>query len=209
MKKIKVMVVDDHKVLRHGVVDVLKNIEEIEVVCQAGNGKETLKVLEEYSVDVVLLDIQMPEMNGRETLIEIKKLYPNIKVLMFTMHMESWHSKHYLELGADGYLAKNTDVEIIGAKILEVHSKSKSKELNDTVNTIISDEHLRLALSDVENRILILLCESHSNRTISELIGISENTVKYHRKNIYSKTKCNSLIDLMVYALNQGVIKVS
>lgn len=206
--KIKILVIDDHQVLRHGIINLLHCVDNFQVVQEASNGKIALELLEEYFVDVVLLDVEMPIMNGTETLIHIKKKFPFVKVIMFTSHQELFLSNYYLNLGADAFLVKNSSFEKISETIINVASGLHNKNRDETTEIKVSDEFLQLALSEIEKKIVLLLCESHNNRTISETLSISENTVKYHRKNIYSKTRTKSLSELIVYAIKQGIIIV-
>lgn len=206
--KIKILVIDDHQVVRHGIINLLHCNDNFQVVQEAANGKEALELLEEYFVDVILLDVEMPVMNGTETLIQIKKRFPLVKVIMFTSHQEIFLSEYYLNLGADAYLVKNSSFEQINDTITNVVNGLHDKKINDTSEIKVSGEFLQLSLSEIEKKIVILLCESYNNRTISETLSISENTVKYHRKNIYSKTRTKSLSELIVYAIKQGIIIV-
>ena len=206
--KIKILVIDDHQVLRHGIINLLHCNDNFQVVQEAANGKEALELLEEYFVDVILLDVEMPVMNGTETLIQIKKRFPLVKVIMFTSHQELFLSNYYLNLGSDAFLVKNSSFEKICETIINVASGLYNKNTDETAEIKVSDEFLQLSLSEIEKKIVILLCESHNNRTISETLNISENTVKYHRKNIYSKTRTKSLSELIVYAIKQGIIIV-
>ena len=209
IKKIKILVVDDHHLLRRAFIGLLHCNETFEVIGDASNGKEALAFLEDYEVDITLLDIEMPEMNGLEALISIKKKFPQVKVVMFTTYDEIGMKNYFIEQGADAYLAKNASFEDLCDTITKVVTVSYEKDIIDITKTNVSDEFLQLALSEIEKKIVILLCESHNNRTISDTLNMSENTVKYHRKNIYSKTRTKSLSELVVYAIKQGIIIIN
>lgn len=206
--KIKILVIDDHQALRHGLISLLHCVDNFQVVQEAPNGKIALELLKEYFVDVALLDVEMPVMNGTETLMHIKKKFPDVKVIMFTSHQELFLGNYYLNLGADAFLVKNSSFEQISETIVNVASGLHNKNTDEITEIKVSGEFLQLALTEIEKKIVKLLCESHNNRTISETLGISENTVKYHRKNIYSKTRTKSLSELIVYAIKQGIITV-
>ena len=207
--KIRILVADDHKVLRRGLIDVLEEEENFEIVGEASNGAQVLLFLEEYTADIILLDVEMPIMNGNETLRNIRARYPNIKVIMFTMHHTLGYENHFMKLGASAYLAKNSDFEVISDTINKVWYNDYNSEFDKSENSTISDEHLQLALTEIEGRIVTLLCAGENNRTISATLNLSENTIKYHRKNIYSKTKTETLSELILYAYKQGLISLN
>ena len=206
--KIKILVVDDHQVLRKGLISLLHCNEDFQVVQEASNGLEALTLLEDYFIDIVLLDIEMPVMNGRETLINIKKKFPKVKVAMFSTHNEVGLINHFIELGADAYLPKNSSFEDISETITNVVDGSQNVKLNGTVKADISDQHLQLALTDIELKVLKLICANFNGDAISKNLDISKNTLKYYRKSIYSKTRTSSLSELIVYAIKQGIITI-
>ncbi|MBK8368161.1 MAG: response regulator transcription factor [Bacteroidetes bacterium] len=207
--KIKILVVDDHQVLRKGLINLLHCNEDFQVVQEASNGLEALTLLEDYFIDIVLLDIEMPVMNGRETLINIKKKFPKVKVVMFSTHDEAGLINHFIGLGADAYLVKNSSFENICETITKVVNDSQNIKLNGTVKADISDQHLQLALTDIELKVLKLICANYNGEAISKNLDISQNTLKYYRKSIYSKTCTSSLSELIVYAIKQGIITVT
>lgn len=207
--KIKILVTDDHQVLRQGLINLLNCNDNFQVVQEAANGKEALKLLGEYYVDVVLLDVEMPVMNGRETLIQIKKKFPLVRVVMFTSHQEIFLRDFYLNLGADAYLVKNSSFEQISEIIINVVSGSNNKKINITAKSKISDEHLQLALSEIELKVLKLICQNNNGDAICKSLDISKNTLKYYRKSIYSKTRTSSLSELIIYTIKQGIITVT
>ena len=208
-KKIKILVTDDHQVLRHGLIDILKYVDKFEIVGQASNGKETLAVLEEYAVDIILLDIEMPVMNGTETLEHVKNKYPETKVIMFSTHHSMGYENYFLKSGAEAYLVKNVEFELICNTILNVYTKGSKAINNDTVNGEISDEHLQQSLSGIEQDVLKLICKNHKGDEICKSLDISKNTLKYYRKSIYSKTRTSSLSELIIYAIKQGLISIN
>jgi|JI10StandDraft_1071094.scaffolds.fasta_scaffold34626_2 DNA-binding NarL/FixJ family response regulator len=206
--KIKILVVDDHQVLRKGLISLLHCNEDFQVVQEASNGLEALTLLEDYFIDIVLLDIEMPVMNGRETLMNIKKKFPKVKVVMFSSHDEVGLINHFIQLGADAYLVKNSAFENICETITTVVNDSQNVKLNGSVKVDISDQHLQLALTDIELKVLKLICTNYNGDAISKSLDISKNTLKYYRKSIYSKTRTSSLSELIVYAIKQGIITI-
>lgn len=207
--KIKILVVDDHQVLRKGLISLLHCNEDFQVVQEASNGLEALTLVEDYFIDIVLLDIEMPVMNGRETLINIKKKFPKVKVVMFSTHDQVGLINNFIGLGADAYLVKNSSFENICETITNVVNDSQNVKLNGTVKADISDQHLQLALTEIELKVLKLICTNNNGDAISKNLDISKNTLKYYRKSIYSKTRTSSLSELIVYAIKQGIITVT
>ena len=206
--KIKILVVDDHQVLRKGLINLLHCNEDFQVVKEVSHGMEALAILEDYFIDIVLLDIEMPVMNGRETLVNIKKKFPKVKVVMFSSHDEVGLINHFIELGADAYLVKNSSFENISETITNVVNDSHNKKINSTIKADISDQYLQLALTEIELKVLKLICANNNGNAISKNLDISSNTLKYYRKSIYSKTRTSSLSELIVYAIKQGIITI-
>ncbi len=206
--KIKIMVVDDHAILRQGLVSLLEEYPEFEVVGQATNGKEALLFLEDHQPDVIILDVDMPLMNGRETLISINKMFPEIKVVMLTMLKGVGYETDYMELGAHSFLSKGADIDEITTAIGLVNKggyyySSHAQQLHIAA---ICDKHLQLSLTDREREIAKLICNNKTNKLISELLGISVNTIRFHRKKISKKTRTSSIIDLVKYCVRNGII---
>jgi DNA-binding NarL/FixJ family response regulator len=209
-KKIKILVADDHKLLRQGLVGLLETFENYEIIGQASNGHEVLAILEEYQPDVIILDIEMPLMNGREALTHINKKYPHIKVIMLTMYSGTYYETEYKSLGAYSFLPKNTSIEVLTEVIDSIKSEKYfyHTPLHNNLKMELCSKHLQLALSEREKEVLKLICDNKSNHFISTSLNISENTIRYHRKNIYSKTRLNSITDLIKYAIKNGIIAV-
>ena len=208
-RKIKILVVDDHEVLRKGLIGLLHCNDMFSVIGEASDGNDALNFLEYYNVDIVLLDIEMAGMNGHETLINIKKKFPQVKVVMFTSHKEIGYSEYFTNIGADGFLVKNSSGEDIFDTIISIVDKKHSKKDLKISDLKISNMFLQTALNDIEKKIVVLLCEGCNNRIISKKLEMSENTVKYHRKNIYLKTRTKTLGELIIYAYKQGLIAVN
>lgn len=207
--KIKILITDDHQVLRKGLINLLHCNKDFHVVQEASNGIEALSVLELYNVDVVFLDIEMPVMNGRETLLKIKKKFASTKVIMFTSHNELFLSNLYLKEGADAFLVKNSSFEEICETIYKVLNDKNQNKLNDIENEKISDVHFQIALSPIETKVLRLICDNKNGELICKTLGISNNTLKYYRKSIYSKTRTSSLPELIIYSIKQGIISIN
>ncbi len=204
------MVVDDHDLLREGLITLLSAVMDFDVIGQTSNGKETLSFLEDYRPDVILLDVDMPIMNGRETLMKILSLYPHIKVIMLTMHGGMAYESTFMTLGSHSFLVKNTNSdEIIKAIRSVIKGRYYYSTIPQTINVeAICEKHLQLSLNEREREILEFICDNKTNKFISESLKLSENTIRYYRKNIYSKTRTNSITDLVKYSIRNGIISV-
>lgn len=213
---IKVAIADDHVLFRAGVKSALSLHKDIKMIAEADNGMQLLTVLKHIQPDVILLDIQMPIMDGINTLPEIKKLYPEIKVIMLTMHNDHSMISKLMELGANSYLTKNSDSEIIYQAIKTVHEQEYY--FNQLTNKALIDG-LRIKrqaeaslpvdakLSDKEITILRMICEEKSTKEIADLVELSPRTVEAIRDKLKVKTGAKSLAGLVMYAVKSGIIE--
>jgi len=213
---IKVAIADDHVLFRAGVKSALSVHKDIKMIAEADNGMQLLTVLKHIQPDVILLDIQMPIMDGINTLPEIKKLYPDIKVIMLTMHNDHSMISKLMELGANSYLTKNSDSEIIYQAIKTVHEQEyyfnqlTNKALIDGLRTKRQAEAslpVDAKLSDKEIAILRMICEEKSTKEIADLVDLSPRTVEAIRDKLKVKTGAKSLAGLVMYAVKSGIIE--
>ena len=189
---------------------------DIKMIAEADNGMQLLSVLKHVRPDVILLDIQMPIMDGINTLPEIKNLYPDIKVIMLTMHNDHSMISKLMELGANSYLTKNSDSEIIYQAIKTVHEQEYY--FNQLTNKALIDG-LRVKrqaeaalptdakLTDKEVSILRMICEEKSTKEIADLVDLSPRTVEAIRDKLKVKTGAKSLAGLVMYAVKSGIIE--
>lgn len=213
---IKVIIADDHVLFRAGVKTAISFHKDIKIIAEADNGMQLLTVLKHIQPDVVLLDIQMPIMDGISALPEIKKLYPEIKVIMLTMHNDHSIISKLMELGANAYLTKNSDSQVIYEAIKTVHEQEFF--FNQLTNKALIDG-LRLKrqaeanlpidakLSDKEISILRMICEEKSTKEIADLVELSPRTVEAIRDKLKVKTGAKSLAGLVMYAVKSGIIE--
>lgn len=213
---IKVIIADDHVLFRAGVKTALSMHKDIKMIAEADNGMQLLTVLKHIQPDVILLDIQMPVMDGINTLPEIKKLYPEIKVIMLTMHNDHSMISKLMELGANSYLTKNSDSEVIYQAVKTVHEQEYF--FNQLTNKALIDG-LRLKrqaeaslpvdakLTDKEISILRMICEEKSTKEIADLVDLSPRTVEAIRDKLKVKTGAKSLAGLVMYAVKSGIIE--
>ena len=211
MNKIKVLLTDDHQIIIDGLKSLLKNSDEIVVAAEANNGREALRILELLSIDVVLMDIDMPVLNGIETLKEIRKQFRNVKVIILSMHNEAGMIKSLMDIGANGYLLKScSQDELIGA-IKKVStgqnyfSTDVTLALLNTSKTSTSEQRNEL-LTDRETEILKLIAAGFSNKEIGDQLFISHRTVDTHRTNLMKKLDVNNIAGLISYAIRNGII---
>ena len=213
---IKVAIADDHVLFRAGVKSALSVHKDIKMIAEADNGMQLLTVLKHVQPDVILLDIQMPIMDGINTLPEIKKMYPEIKVIMLTMHNDHSMISKLMELGANSYLTKNSDSEIIYQAIKTVHEQEyyfnqlTNKALIDGLRTKRQAEAslpVDAKLSDKEIAILRMICEEKSTKEIADLVDLSPRTVEAIRDKLKVKTGAKSLAGLVMYAVKSGIIE--
>jgi DNA-binding NarL/FixJ family response regulator len=213
IKKIKVLLVDDHQLIIDGLKSLMKNAGEIEIAGTANNGREALRVLEILTIDVVLMDIDMPVMNGIDALKEIKKGKPAIKVIILSMHDESGMIKNLLALGADGYLLKSTSQDELIRAIKKVSDGNKyfSTEVTlSLLNGSQSNSQLPKQQAEIlttrEEEILKLIAEGYSNKEIGTRLFISHRTVDTHRTNLMKKLNTSNIAGLISYAIKSGLI---
>ncbi|MCF8341933.1 MAG: response regulator transcription factor [Chitinophagaceae bacterium] len=212
---IKVIIADDHALFRAGVKTTLSMKKDIKMLGEADNGAQLLTLLKVLQPDVILLDIQMPIMDGITTLPEIKELYPDIRVIMLTMHNDHSMISKLMELGANSYLTKNSDAEVIYEAIKTVHEQEyffnaiTNRALIDGLRTkrqVETTLPIDTKLSDKEITILKLMCEEKSTKDIADLVFLSPRTVEAIRDKLKVKTGAKSMAGLVMYAVKAGII---
>jgi DNA-binding NarL/FixJ family response regulator len=189
---------------------------DIKMIAEADNGMQLLSILKHIQPDVVLLDIQMPIMDGITTLPEIKKLYPDIRVIMLTMHNDHSMITKLMELGANSYLTKNSDPELIYEAIKTVHEEEfffnqlTNKALIDGLKMkrqIEANLPVDAKLNEKEIAILRMICEEKSTKEIADIVELSPRTVEAIRDKLKVKTGAKSLAGLVMYAVKSGIIQ--
>ena len=208
----RVLIADDHPVLRSGLRVLLGADPDVEVVGEAGTGGETLRLAEELRPDVVLLDIGMPGESGIETVRHLKEKLPALKVLFLTMHEEEGMLLEALDAGGDGYLIKRADeAEIIQAiravrrGDVYVHPAMTRALLSQAETTARPQEPVE-PLTRREIDVLRLLARGNTNRQIAELLALSIRTVESHRANLMGKLGLSSRVELVTYAEEHGLL---
>ena len=212
---IKVAIADDHTLFRTGVKTSLSSRKDIQMVAEAENGMQLLNLLKHIKPDVVLLDIQMPIMDGLTTLPEIKKLYPDVKVIMLSMHNDHSMITRMMEIGANSYLTKESDSETIYQAIRtcfeqefffnELTNKAllNGLRMKKPADVATPDVHL----TDKEITILKLMCEEKSTKEIADMVDLSPRTVEAIRDKLKTKTGVKSMAGLVMYAVKAGIVE--
>ena len=215
MARLRVLLGDDHRLLRHGLRKILEEKRELEVVGEAGDGREAVKLAVSLTPDVAILDIGMPLLNGIEATRQIVRRVPTCKVLILSMHADEPYIARALQAGARGYLLKDsagTDllraVAAVAAGKAFFSSAISESMINDYVRRVadasIVDPYE--SLSEREREIFQLIAEGHSNKDVALILSISPATVETHRARILQKLDVHNTAELVLYAVRKGVI---
>ena len=214
---IRVLLVDDHTILREGVRALLANEPEIVVVGEAGDGEEALEKVEALRPDVVLMDMVMPRMNGLEATGHIKRRHPEVKVLILSMYDDDEYVQQVIQAGASGYLLKGMAADDLILAIREVQGGSSflnpavaAKLIEDYVRRVRGDGGAMSAepLTAREREVLKLIAEGNTNQEIADVLCLSRKTVESHRANIMRKLDLHDVTELVKYALRSGLIRL-
>jgi len=208
MNKINVLLTDDHQLIIDGLKSLLKNQEYINVSAEANNGREALRILSFLPIDVVLMDIDMPVMNGIETIKEIKKQYPDVKVIILSMHNEAGMIKSLVDLGANGYMLKSCSQDEVVSAIRKV-AAGQSYFSPDVTMALLKPAHPEQKteiLTERETEILKLIAAGFSNKEVGDKLFISHRTVDTHRTNLMKKLGVSNIAGLISFAIKNGII---
>ncbi len=213
MTKIRVLVVDDHAILRQGVSALLAMHGDIEVVGEASDGREAINKAVELKPDVVLMDIALPLMNGLEATRRIHKMNPKTKVLILTQYDSREYILSSIEAGAAGCVPKKAVASDLVSAIRAVYQGDSF--LNPSAARVLMGEYLKKAgedrrneLTDREREVLNLVAEGHTNREIADLLVVSVKTVLGHRTKIMQKLDIHNRTELIKYAIRKGIITI-
>lgn len=211
MEKISIYIADDHRIFAEGLENILSTEEAFTILGIARNGKQLLSMVQNQVPNIVLLDITMPEMDGEETAKELLENFPQVKILMLTMHNTIDFIAPLLKMGVHGYALKNTGKAELVMAITTLMEKGNyySSEIAHKLATELREyDEKQVKLTQRELEVLQLVFEGLSTTEISERIFLSPRTVETHRSNLLSKTGTNNTAHLIHYALKKGLIKV-
>ncbi len=216
MAKIRVMIVDDHALVREGITALLKFYDDVEVVGEASDGLEAIEKLGRLRPDMVLMDIAMPGLGGLEATIEMKKRDPDVKVIVLSQYDDMEYVNRFLKANVSGYLLKKAVGGELIAAIRAVargesylHSAIASKVIEGYVGkkSEASDPYDRL--TDREKQVLKLIAEGHTHKEMATILGISAKTAIAHHTNISEKLELRSKAELIKFAIQKGIIRLS
>lgn len=217
MNKTRVMIVDDHALVREGIIAFLRPIDDIEVIAEASNGLEAIEKAAKFKPDIVLMDIALPELGGIEATVEIKKKNPDIKILVLSQYDDRGYVSRLLKAGVSGYLLKHA----VGTDLISaIRAVSKGEfYLYSSIASKVVDEYLGKSseaemedpydkLTDREKQVLKLIAEGLSHKEIASRLNISVKTVIAHQTNISEKLDIRSRAGLIKFAIYKGIIKL-
>jgi len=210
----RILIVDDHELVRQGLELMLETEKSIEVV---GSFGDPIKVLSEHTTlepDVILMDIKMPEINGFDLSASLKSQCPGYKIILLSMEVNHAYIKRAISEKIDGYLPKNSNIDILLEAIVAVQNGDRyfDGQIKDYIfhmmienKSVDEDDHELKRLSERELHVLRMIADGHQNKDISELLFISTKTVETHRNNILKKLNITSTADLVKFAIAKGV----
>lgn len=215
IKTIKVMIAEDHTIVRQGLARLLSDQPGLEVVGQAVNGRDAVEMAENLNPDIIIMDIAMPKMNGIEASKKIRKLLPRTKILILSMYSHEHYIHELLEVGVSGYLLKDSSGHDI-IKAIDDAMKNKiflSPAISQRVAEISLSSHKNTSredrfklLSNREREVFQLIAEGHSTRTIADMLCVSLSTIKTHRAKIMEKLVAKSPVQLVHIAIQLGLV---
>jgi len=214
MNAYKIVLADDHSIVRSGVKNIINKEPDLSVIGEAANGEELVKILRSMKCDLIILDLTMPEMDGMEAMKEIHQRYPKTKILVLTMQKDHEHFKHAIKNGASGYVLKDdASDELISA----IKSVKRGKQfVSPSVSKLLTDRLIRSLdetetpsleiLTKRERQVLILISNGIPNKNIATKLKISIRTVEHHRSNLSDKLGIKNTAGLVKFAISKGLI---
>ncbi|MCG1037735.1 response regulator [Polaribacter sargassicola] len=209
LNKINIVLVDDHKLLRDGLKNIIEQKSNLHIIGEASDGREAIKICSKLTPDVLIIDVAMPGLNGIQATEQIHKINPDIKIIGLSMHSSKPFIQGMFKAGAFGYLLKDGDSDELITAIISVVQNKKylSKEINqDFLSLLKKGESLEKAkLTTREKEVLQLISEGNSSKEIGDILFLSSKTVDVHRNNIMKKIDLYTISELTKYAIQQGI----
>ncbi|HOZ87090.1 MAG TPA: response regulator transcription factor [Bacteroidia bacterium] len=213
-EKVKIIIADDHNLVRQSISVALETQKGFKVVGQAENGKVLLDLVKKHRPDVVVLDLEMPVMNGWEALDQLKEHFPSCKVVILSMHFEGLLIKDLVVRGARGFLPKSSDFETLINAIYEVNDLGYffSKKISNRIvqellmSNTIDPSFRQFKLNEGEVDTLLMICEDKTNKEIALKLLVSERTVERHKTSLFKKTNAKTAAGLVLFALKNNLI---
>lgn len=212
------MLADDHHLFREMIARYLQeNCEQVSITGDAPNGQALLELMEKNLPDIVLLDLEMPVLDGHKTLLKIKERFPTVRTIILSTHYNEYYVAQLLILGASGYLSKTCMCEdlVKTIEMVQEHGFYFNERLSkEVISSLLDDKKLEYLisdriLSDREVQVLKLICNGKIYKEVGDALNISLDTVKFHIKSIYKKTQINSIAGLVKYAIKVGITTVN
>lgn len=214
--KIVIGIAEDHDLVREGMVALLKGSELIQVAFDVNNGKDALEACKEFSPDILLLDIEMPVMSGKEVLKVIKVKYPKIRVIIVSAFFAEPFVVEFIKTGANAFLPKNCNSAKVIEAIVSVYNQGAyfDSDVSIMLARQLAGEKLNAKTSNIsftptEISIITLICKNKINKEIAETLALSQRTVEWHRSNIMRKINSKNVSALIIYAIQNRLVNVS
>lgn len=212
---LRIAIADDHVLFRKSLKLLINSFENMEIVTEATNGIELLEKLQTVTADILLLDLQMPEMDGFETCNKINERYPDIKILVLTLISEEDTIRKIMSMGVNGYFTKNTDPHELEKAIRKLDDngfyfeKSLTVVIENILNNYPNTNEESISITDREMEIIRLAVKEYSGKEIADQLGISLKTVEVHKRNLMEKTNAKNFIGVITYALSNQFIFIN
>ena len=214
---IRVLLADDHAVMRRGIREILAGDSEVEVIGEAADGREAIRLADKLKPDVLIIDLGMPELNGLDAIRHIRREHPEVELLVFSMHDSEELIREVFSAGARGYVLKSDAALYLNqaVKSLSRHKPFFTPRISEAIiNSLVAgDGRAEPAghgpLSAREREILQLLAENKTNKEIATRLSISVRTVETHRRSIMQKVNANSIVELVHYAIRNGITQAT
>ena len=213
-QQIKIGIADDHVILRQGLIAILKEYPHLDIVLDVNNGQELMLELEKQLPDIILLDIEMPIMNGKDTLELIQLKYPSIKVMMMSMYFNDSYIIEFIKNGACAFLPKNCDIDKLVDAINTVYERGHyyDEKISEVIINVLKQLPpihklipKKLDLTNRELEIIELICSKKTNNEIANQLHLSVRTIEGHRYNISKKTNTTNALELIEYAIKNNL----
>ncbi len=214
MEKLNLMIVDDHKLFREGLKLLLKNLDEVGEVWEAADGEIFLQMIRTCDPDLVLMDIEMPKVNGIDATTRALEQFPEMKIIALSMYGDEEYFQKMVDAGVCGFLMKNSEFSEVRKAIQNVvqgnnyFTEEILYKLVNRFKTRSSVQEPMVILSDREQEVLLLICKGLSNQEIADQLFISKRTVDHHRASLLTKTNTRNAASLVIYAIKHKMIEV-
>jgi len=202
--KIKILIVDDHFIVRMGLSSTLNLEEDMHVVAEAKNGRESLGLYEQHRPDVVVMDYQLPELNGAEATAAIRAKFPDARIIMLSVYKGEEDIHRAVRAGASGYLPKSAEPAELMTAIRAIHAGGRYFPAQ--IDATLAKRNARVELSEREKQVLNMLVKGRSNKEIAHGLGISENTVKVHTTRVFEKLGVADRLEAVTAAIQRGIV---